>query len=66
LLLRGPLLKGTTWVSLVALGGLAVGLVPLGIRVIADGSRPSQHAVISAVAAIVVLTAVFVFIGQAG
>ena len=34
-------LKGSSWVSVAALVGLAIAFVPLGIRLLADGPRPA-------------------------
>ena len=38
-------LKGSTWTSVICLGGLAAALVPLGVRVLLDGPRPRPAAV---------------------
>ncbi|HCT79092.1 MAG TPA: hypothetical protein DGG94_20405 [Micromonosporaceae bacterium] len=50
-------LKGTTWFSVLAAAGLCIALVPLGIRTLREGPRPSWKTV-----AIVTLTAVAMFI----
>lgn len=59
-------LKGTTPLSVVAVTGLVVALLPLGIRVLRDGPRPSPRAVIGwALATTATLTTMAV-LGTAG
>ena len=39
-------LKGSDWISVLATSGLCVGLVPLGVRVLASGPRPALRSVL--------------------
>ena len=59
-------LKGSSLMSLVATGGLAVALVPLGVTVLGEGPRPRATAVIGWTALIVALGCGFVWLGQQG
>jgi hypothetical protein len=59
-------LKGTTPLSLVALAGLCVGLVPLGLALLREGPRPSGKAVLCWVPLTLVVLGLMVLLGQAG
>ncbi|TDD61845.1 hypothetical protein E1293_44570 [Actinomadura darangshiensis] len=49
-------LKGTTPLSMVAVAGLAVALVPLGLRMLLDGPRPSTARLATLTAAALTLS----------
>lgn len=59
-------LKGTTPLSVVAVTGLAVALVPLGVRVVRDGPAPSTGTVARATAAVLAAVTVMALLGNAG
>ncbi|QYR23913.1 hypothetical protein KZ483_04680 [Paenibacillus sp. sptzw28] len=59
-------LKGSTLFSLIATVGLCIALIPLGIKVLAEGSRPSAVIVISRAVMTIVLIGLFFLFGQAG
>lgn len=59
-------LKGTTPFSIVATLALCIALVPLGIRVLKDGVRPSLKRIISSVIVIIVLLVGLFVIGELG
>ncbi|CAM3127634.1 hypothetical protein PALU110988_03460 [Paenibacillus lupini] len=59
-------LKGTTMFSIIGAAGLCIALVPLGVKVLRDGPRPSPRHVLQSLILTVVLGAVFYFLGQAG
>ena len=59
-------LKGSTLVSIVATSGLSIALVPLGVSLLVEQPRPTVGQVIAWTAITLAMTALFVFIGQAG
>jgi len=59
-------LKGTTWVSVAATGGLCIALVPLGIQVLRKAPTPSGGAVLGWGLTMIALLAALYFLGQAG
>jgi len=59
-------LKGTSLVSIIAVSGLCIALVPLGFRVLKDGQAPKVKDVIKWIMIISALTLVLYFLGQAG
>ena len=59
-------LKGSSLVSVVAITGLCIALVPLGIKVLNDGLPPSYKAVASWLLIIIAVVAILYFLGQAG
>lgn len=59
-------LKGTTPLSLVALAGLCVGLVPSGLALLRAEPRPGRGAVLRWVPLTLVVLALMVLLGQAG
>ncbi|MEV6476119.1 hypothetical protein [Streptomyces sp. NPDC051657] len=59
-------LKGTTSLSLVALAGLTVALVPMGFGLLRQGPRPSRAAVLRWVPLALGTLALMVVLGQAG
>lgn len=59
-------LKGTTPLSLVALAGLSIALVPLGLAVLREAPRPSRGPVLCWVSLMVVVVGLLVLLGQAG
>ncbi|MCD0447032.1 hypothetical protein LO763_25780 [Glycomyces sp. A-F 0318] len=59
-------LKGTTPLSVVAACGLAVALVPMGVRVLRDGPAPRPRVLIARLALFVFLLAAMGFIGTLG
>ncbi len=59
-------LKGTTPLSAVAALGLAVALVPLGVRVLREGPRPRPGRLVAEVAGMLVLVAVMAVAGVLG
>jgi len=59
-------LKGTTWVSVVATGGLCIALVPLGIQILREAPSPSGRAVLGWGLTMIALLAALYFLGQAG
>jgi hypothetical protein len=60
------LLKGTTALSLVALGGLAFALVPMGVRELLRRPRPRPAVVLRWTALAVLVLAAMFALGQAG
>lgn len=60
------LLKGTTTLALVALGGLAFALVPLGVRELLRRPRPRPAVVLRWTALVVLVLAAMFVLGQAG
>ncbi|MCW6008964.1 hypothetical protein K1W54_31140 [Micromonospora sp. CPCC 205371] len=59
-------LKGTTPLSIVAVAGLTVALVPLGIRVLRDGPTPSAAGVARWSIVVLITLVVMVLLGLAG
>ena len=59
-------LKGSSIASIVALTGLCIALLPLGVKVLKDGPRPTTRSVLSWIAIIIVVTIAMFFFGQAG
>lgn len=59
-------LKGTTVLSVVAVVGLTIALVPEGIRVLRDGPRPAVWSVLRWTAAVLAALTVMVVLGNAG
>lgn len=59
-------LKGTSLFSVVAAAGLCIAFVPLGLRVLKDGSVPGFKAVVSWTVLIIILIILLYFTGQAG
>ncbi|MFF2197876.1 hypothetical protein [Streptomyces sp. NPDC058157] len=59
-------LKGTTPLSVVAVAGLCLALVPLGATVLRDGPAPGRATVLRWTAAVVVTGALMTLIGRAG
>ncbi|GLX68930.1 hypothetical protein [Paenibacillus glycanilyticus] len=59
-------LKGTTTFSIIAVAGLCIALMPLGIQVLRDGPNPPARNVLLSIVLGTVLIGVFYFIGQAG
>ncbi|ANS65901.1 hypothetical protein SLINC_3677 [Streptomyces lincolnensis] len=59
-------LKGTTPLSLVALAGLCVALVPLGLALLSEGPRPGRAVVLRWVPLTLVTVALMMLLGQAG
>lgn len=60
------LLKGTTVLALVALGGLTAALVPLGVRELLRPPRPRPAVVLRWAGLVVLVLAVMFVLGQAG
>jgi hypothetical protein len=59
-------LKGSSPVSIVATTGLCVALVPLGVKVLRDGPRPSYRKVLGWSLLVIVLALILFFLGQKG
>ena len=59
-------LKGTTTLSIVAVAGLAIALVPMGLKVLREGERPRLRAVLGWTAAVVAAGCAMVLLGMAG
>ena len=59
-------LKGSSWVSVACLVGLAVAFVPLGVDVLADGPRPRPLVAAAWVISVPVLTVLAYFFGRLG
>ncbi|KAA5546563.1 hypothetical protein F0145_10895 [Adhaeribacter rhizoryzae] len=59
-------LKGSSWVSVIATAGLCIALVPLGIKVLQSGPIPNLKAVIGWLLIVLTVVVVFYFLGQAG
>lgn len=59
-------LKGSTWWSVVYIGGLALAFVPLGVQVLRDGRRPTARAVVAWMALVVGLIALAFVVGRLG
>lgn len=59
-------LKGTTPLSVVAVCGLAIALVPLGVRVLRDGPVPRPRVLIAWIGMVVVLSAAMGIVGTLG
>ncbi|MGV3587380.1 MAG: hypothetical protein ACO1OF_10280 [Adhaeribacter sp.] len=59
-------LKGSSWVSVIATAGLCLALVPLGIKVLQAGATPNFKAVIGWLLVVITVAVVFYFLGQAG
>jgi hypothetical protein len=57
-------LKGTSWDTLVAILGLCTAFVPLGFKMIRDGSMPNLKTVLKWIILLFVLGAAFFFVGQ--
>ncbi len=59
-------LKGTTPLSVVAVAGLCLALVPLGVTVLRDGPAPRRAVVLRWTTAVTVTVVLMTLIGQAG
>lgn len=59
-------LKGSSWVSVVATFGLCIALVPLGVKILKQGPAPSYKTVISWSLTVIVVITILYFLGQAG
>lgn len=59
-------LKGSSWVSVMATAGLCIALVPLGVKVLKDGPTPGYKAVVGWLLVIIALVAILYFTGQLG
>jgi hypothetical protein len=59
-------LKGSTIVSVVATSGLCIALVPLGIKVVAEGPLPNYRKVILWLVLAIGFLVICLFLGQAG
>jgi hypothetical protein len=59
-------LKGSTWVSVVEVAGLAVAFLPLGVRFLREAGRPRRRTFLATVAAVAVLVPASVVLGQLG
>jgi hypothetical protein len=59
-------LKGSSLVSVVVIGGLCVALVPLGIKVLRDGPTPSYRTILGWSVLMIGLVIALFFLGQAG
>jgi hypothetical protein len=59
-------LKGSSIVSVVAIGGLCVALLPLGIKVLREGPMPSYRTILGWSVLMIGLLAILFFLGQAG
>ncbi|MET8698389.1 hypothetical protein ABZW10_05885 [Kitasatospora sp. NPDC004723] len=59
-------LKGTTPLSVVAVGGLCLALVPLGVTVLREGPAPRRASVLRWSAAVTATVILMTLIGQAG
>ncbi|MBH5317858.1 hypothetical protein I6N90_08585 [Paenibacillus sp. GSMTC-2017] len=59
-------LKGTTLFSVIATAGLCIALVPLGIKVLRNGTKPSLKNVVFYLLVSIICIFIFHFIGQAG
>jgi hypothetical protein len=59
-------LKGTTPLSVVAVAGLVIALVPYGVRVLRLGARPRTPALLGWTAAVLVVIATMAFLGTLG
>ncbi|MEC0206681.1 hypothetical protein P4H39_29160 [Paenibacillus lautus] len=57
-------LKGTSWDTLVAVGGLCVALTPLGLKILRDGPTPNISTTVKWLILIVILGGIFFFVGQ--
>jgi hypothetical protein len=64
--LMSGVLKGTSMFSVIAALGLCIALVPLGLKVLNEGPKPSVLVVGSWIAIIVLLVTILYFFGQAG
>lgn len=65
-LLMMGVLKGSSWVSVIAAAGLCVALVPLGIKVLRDGPIPAYKTIITRTILIIAVIAALYFLGQQG
>jgi hypothetical protein len=59
-------LKGSSIVSVVAIGGLCAALVPLGVKVLRDGRTPSYRTILGWSVLMIGLVIALFFLGQAG
>lgn len=59
-------LKGTTWISLVAIAGLAVAFVPLGWRTLRAAPRPGRRTALTTLGLVGGLAAASIVFGQLG
>lgn len=59
-------LKGTTPMSIVAVLGLVIALVPLGIQVLREGTVPRPRALLGWIVGMVLLIAAMAFVGTLG
>ncbi|MDF4251238.1 hypothetical protein [Streptomyces sp. WMMB303] len=59
-------LKGTTPLSLVALAGLCAGLLPTGLALLREGTRPRRTSALRWVTLVMVTLCLMVLLGQAG
>jgi len=65
-LLMIGVLKGSSWVSVIAATGLCIAFIPMGIRVLKDGSAPGFKKLITQVLLVIVIIAILYFLGQQG
>lgn len=59
-------LKGSSLVSVGAIGGLCVAFAPLGVSVLRDGPTPSYRAILGWSVLVIGLVIALFFLGQAG
>src|SRR5262245_26368487 len=59
-------LKGSSLVSVVAIGGLCAGLVTFGVKVFLDGPAPSYLTILGWSVFMIALAIILFFLGQAG
>lgn len=59
-------LKGSSSVSVMAIGGLCVALMPLGVSVLSAGSAPGRRQTVGWALGIIVLLTILYWFGQAG
>ncbi|RRB07368.1 hypothetical protein [Larkinella rosea] len=59
-------LKGSSVVSILAVSGLCIALIPLGMTVLSDGPKPEIRTILSWSAGMVLLITFMYFLGQAG
>jgi hypothetical protein len=59
-------LKGSTIFSFIATAGLCVALLPVGIKVLREGPKPSKMVIFGWIILSIALIGFFYFFGQAG
>jgi hypothetical protein len=59
-------LKGSTWWSMVYVGGLVIACAPLGVRVLTDGPRPRARTVVAWTALVAALLVLAFVVGRLG